>query len=316
MVDWQSEESVGATFAQAPGCIEFQMDAGKVNTQEGWHDFKICTFAKRPQADPATPDEWDTRVLPKLTARITVVALESIEVFEKRLRPLAAHLGIQDTRTIHTLGDGAEWIWNAATRQFPGGPQTLDVYHGCEWISDTSKLLYPQTYVCASQPKGEEATSPAAGDTMLSPAPAAMAATPTAVTTPTATAATPTAVTTPTATAATPAAVTTAATLILALMAAAPALGSRMHAATGTPRQRWNWSMCRRSRRLRSVPGYVGHPGENANGRQNSEASFAEIVRRRKGESEAGEAVPTQAGWSEKPKSEHEKSYEQGRSNF
>jgi hypothetical protein len=142
MQDWPMAETVGVAFAAAPGGIEFQIDAGKVNTQGGWRDFKICTFAKRPQADPATPNEWDTRVLPNVTARITVAALESIDVFEKRLRPLAAHLGIENTSTIHTLGDGAEWIWNTATSQFPGGPQTLDIYHGCEWISDTSKVLH------------------------------------------------------------------------------------------------------------------------------------------------------------------------------
>ena len=170
MLDWQMAESVGDTFAKAPGHIEFQTDAGKVNTQEGWRDFKICTFAKRPEAAPATPDEWDTRVLPNVTARTTVVALESIEVFEKRLRPLAAHLGIENTCTIHTLGDGAEWIWNTATRQFPNGPQTLDVYHACEWISDASKLLYPQTCVCASQPaQDKQAIAPQAEGTMKSP---------------------------------------------------------------------------------------------------------------------------------------------------
>lgn len=166
MLNWQESESVGAAFAQASGNIEFQIDAGKVNTLEGWRDFKICTFAKRPGADPATPNEWDTRVLPKVTSRVTVAALESIDVFEKRLRPLAAHLGIQDTCTIHTLGDGAEWIWNTATRQFPGGTQTLDIYHGCEWISDTSKLLYPETRVSSQPPKVEQATPPQICDTM------------------------------------------------------------------------------------------------------------------------------------------------------
>ena len=186
MQDWAMDETVGATFAAAPGYIEFQIDAGKVNTQGGWRDFKIGTFAKRPQADPATPNEWDTRVLPKVTARITVAALESIDVFEKRLRPLAAHLGIEDTSTINTLGDGAEWIWNTATRQFPGGPQTLDIYHGCEWISDTSKVLYAETIIAASQPaKAEQATSPSTGDPGRSASSEAETAAPAVVATPT-----------------------------------------------------------------------------------------------------------------------------------
>ena len=51
--------------------MEFAVDAGKVNTrEEGWKDLKIGVFQKRPRAQPATPDQWESRTLPEPTARV------------------------------------------------------------------------------------------------------------------------------------------------------------------------------------------------------------------------------------------------------
>ena len=143
MAQWQPQSvAVAETFAQAVGELEFTMDAGKANTLTGWRDIKIAIFAKRPWGEPATVAEWATRVLPDVTARTMMAAIEPIDEFQKRLRPLAAHLGLRDSAQIDSLGDGAEWIWNAADSCFPGGPQSLDVFHGHEHIGDTSKALY------------------------------------------------------------------------------------------------------------------------------------------------------------------------------
>jgi hypothetical protein len=38
---------VAATFAEAPGDSELQLDAGKANTETGWRDVKVATFAVR-----------------------------------------------------------------------------------------------------------------------------------------------------------------------------------------------------------------------------------------------------------------------------
>ena len=143
MAQWQPQSArVAETFAQAVGELEFTMDAGKANTLTGWRDLKIAIFAKRPPGESATVAEWATRTLPDVTARTMMAAVEPIEEFQKRLRPLAAHLGIRDANQVYSLGDGAEWIWNTADSCFPGGPQSLDVYHGHEHIGDTSKALY------------------------------------------------------------------------------------------------------------------------------------------------------------------------------
>jgi hypothetical protein len=143
MAAWQPQsETVAETFAKAVGEMEFTMDAGKANTLTGWRDIKIAIFAKRPLGEPATVAEWATRTLPKVTARTMMAAIEPIEIFAKRLRPLATHLGVTDPAQVYSLGDGAEWIWNAADLCFPGGLQGLDVFHGHEHIGDASKALY------------------------------------------------------------------------------------------------------------------------------------------------------------------------------
>ncbi len=75
------------------------------------------------------------RHLPAPTARSAFAAIETIDDFAPRWSEWAARLGIKDLTTITVLGDGAEWIWNAATRQFGQCHQILDIYHAAEHIA-------------------------------------------------------------------------------------------------------------------------------------------------------------------------------------
>jgi hypothetical protein len=125
-------------FVEAAGDIEFQTDAAKVNTTGGWRDMKIGIFARR---EPAKPAEWDERYLPTPTTRAAFAAIEAIDDFAPRWTEWAARLKIEDLTTITVLGDGAEWIWNAATRQFGGCHQLLDIYHAAEHIDTAAKRL-------------------------------------------------------------------------------------------------------------------------------------------------------------------------------
>lgn len=133
-----------AAFTRAAGVIEFQVDAAKVNTTQGWRDMKIGIFARRPPGEPATSTEWATRALPRPTVRVAFAAIESIETFAPRWGDWAQRLGITDSTRITTLGDGAEWIWNAASEQFPGGPQVLDIFHAAEHLADAAKGCWGQ----------------------------------------------------------------------------------------------------------------------------------------------------------------------------
>jgi hypothetical protein len=133
---------VAQTFADAAGDIEFQTDAAKVNTTEGWRDMKIGIFARRERGEPATPADWDKRHLPAPTTRFAFAAIETIDDFAPHWGEWAARLGIEDRSTITVLGDGAEWIWNAAMRQFPGCTPVLDIYDAAEHVADAARKRF------------------------------------------------------------------------------------------------------------------------------------------------------------------------------
>lgn len=127
-------------FTAASGDAEFETDATKVNTTEGWRDAKIGIFAKRPRGEPVETSGWKTRHLPKPTARFAFAAIEESETFARRWGVTAERLGIDPyTAELSVLGDGAEWIWNRAAEQFPNAQGCLDVFHGTEHVSDAAK---------------------------------------------------------------------------------------------------------------------------------------------------------------------------------
>lgn len=134
--------AVPKAFAEAAGDFEFQTDAAKVNTIGGWRDMKIGIFARRERGKPATPADWDKRILPVPTARVAFAAIETIDDFAPRWSEWAVRLGIKDLTSITVLGDGAEWIWNAASRQFPDCHQVLDIYHAAEHIADAARRRF------------------------------------------------------------------------------------------------------------------------------------------------------------------------------
>jgi hypothetical protein len=143
VADFQAESpAVAETFAAALGDVEFQTDAAKVNTTGGWRDMKIGIFARRERGEPATAAEWDDRDLPAPTIRMAFAAIESIDDFAPHWGRWADRLGITDRTAITVLGDGAEWIWNAARREFGDCHQVLDIYHAAHYISDAGKGLF------------------------------------------------------------------------------------------------------------------------------------------------------------------------------
>jgi hypothetical protein len=142
--------AVAASFASAAGDVEFQTDAAKVNTTEGWRDMKIGIFARRERAEPATSAGWDDRDLPRPTTRFAFAAIEPIDDFAPLWGGWADRLGITDRTAITVLGDGAEWIWNAARREFGDCHQVLDIYHAAHYISDAGKGLFGDTTPAAT----------------------------------------------------------------------------------------------------------------------------------------------------------------------
>jgi hypothetical protein len=126
------------SFCEASGQMEFQTDATKVNTLDGWRDMKIGIFAKREPGQPATPEEWDKRKVPTPTARLAFAAIAEIDIFAPLWWPWAKRLGLGDAR-LSVLGDGAEWIWDHADVQFANWWGTLDIFHASEWLAKSAK---------------------------------------------------------------------------------------------------------------------------------------------------------------------------------
>jgi hypothetical protein len=142
--------AVAAAFAAAAGDVEFQTDAAKVNTTGGWRDMKIGIFARRERGEAATPAAWDDRDLPAPTTRVAFAAIQAIDDFAPRWGEWAVRLGLEDRTTITVLGDGADWIWNAASRQFGACHQVLDIYHAAEHVSDAGKGLFGEGTAAAA----------------------------------------------------------------------------------------------------------------------------------------------------------------------
>jgi hypothetical protein len=135
----REQRATAEVFAQAKGDWESHIDAGKINTFEGWRDIKVAIFARRERGESATAAEWDKRDLPAPTARSVIAAVEEAAVFGERCAREARRLNLTDFSALSVLGDGAEWIWNLQQRHFWGADGLLDVFHGREHVATGAK---------------------------------------------------------------------------------------------------------------------------------------------------------------------------------
>jgi hypothetical protein len=129
-------------FTAAAGVLEVPLDAGKVNTTEGWRDVKVAVFAKREPGEPATPAAWAERGLPAPTARTVVAAIEEAGAFAARVRAEADRLGVTVASDVTVLGDGAEWVWNLAAAVVPQAAGVLDIYHAVEHLAGAARAVW------------------------------------------------------------------------------------------------------------------------------------------------------------------------------
>lgn len=142
-VQAEREQRATATrFAEAPGENELHIDAGKVNTFDGWRDVKMAIFARRPRGEAATTAEWDQRQLPPPSVRALIAAVEEASLFGERCAAEARRLQLPESAPLSVLGDGAEWIWNLQQRHFPAADGLLDVFHGRSHVADGVKGVF------------------------------------------------------------------------------------------------------------------------------------------------------------------------------
>ncbi len=145
-------------FAKAAGDRETHIDAGKVNTPEGWRDVKIAVFACRERGPSVSSADLQQRDLPTPSVRSVIAAIEEAEVFGARCQREAQRLHVSDPVKLSVLGDGAEWIWNLAEARFHGASQLLDVYHAVEHLAVVGRAAVGdgeplQRWLASARPK-------------------------------------------------------------------------------------------------------------------------------------------------------------------
>lgn len=138
----RDQRTTATAFAQAEGDLELQIDAGKVNTLEGWRDVKVGVFDRRQRGEPTTAAAWDERDLPAPAVRSVVAAVETATAFGERCAAEAERLRLTEPKKFSVLGDGAEWVWNLAGQHFPGAHELLDIWHGAEHLAEGAKKVF------------------------------------------------------------------------------------------------------------------------------------------------------------------------------
>lgn len=122
---------------------EIHIDAGKVNTPEGWRDIKVAVFASRARCENGSVDDYEQRNLPSPGLRSVVAQVETASDFGQRCAREASRLQIGALSTaVSVLGDGAEWIWNLAWEHFADATEVLDVYHGVEKLAEWGREAF------------------------------------------------------------------------------------------------------------------------------------------------------------------------------
>jgi hypothetical protein len=132
-------------FAAGTGEVEFYTDGVSVNTTQGWRDLRVNVFDKREAGEPATPQNWDKRVLPPPTVRIAWASMEACEQQGLAWKRQGEKLGVIDDEHLSVLADGAKWIWDQASQCWKKAQWVLDVFHVSEHIHGCGKAIYGQT---------------------------------------------------------------------------------------------------------------------------------------------------------------------------
>lgn len=138
----RERRNTAQAFARVGGDLELQIDAGKVNTLDGWRDVKVAVVARRKPGESITPSGWDRRDLPSPALRSIVAAVEEAEAFGGRCMAETTRLGLTDPKQFSVLGDGAEWIWNPAARRYDGASQCLDFWHGSGPLGEAVRAVF------------------------------------------------------------------------------------------------------------------------------------------------------------------------------
>ncbi len=140
------EESPKAveTVAQAKGKAEFSSDGTFVNTLQGWREARLSLLAKREAGEPAAPEEWNKRELPKAQARVALGHIRRSKQLGTKWASLVRRCGVPRGQDTSVVADGARWIWKQTDRHLPLADKVVDVYHVSEHFHKCGEQLFGQ----------------------------------------------------------------------------------------------------------------------------------------------------------------------------
>jgi len=153
--DQASAEKLNA----APGQWEFSSDGTSVNTTDGWREIRLSVLNKRQSAPPATPQQWDQRVLPEPGARLAFCQIADSRLIGARWRRMFEHVGVPGDALLSVIADGAKWIWEQANLRLPSGPGTqwvVDVYHVSQHLHECGKALTSRALTSRTGPPARQ----------------------------------------------------------------------------------------------------------------------------------------------------------------
>lgn len=139
----RADRNDAARLARAGGVVEVAIDAGKVNTADGWRDVKVAAISRRKVGTPASAGADENRKRPAPTVRTVVAAIEDSAAFAERVRSETDRLDVTAAADVTVLADGAEWIWNLAADGVPQAAGVRDFYHVAEHIADAVAAIWP-----------------------------------------------------------------------------------------------------------------------------------------------------------------------------
>lgn len=130
-------------FTRAKGEPEFYSDGLKVNTTGGWREMRLNLLQKRERAAPAAPGQWKDRVLPEASVRLASCAIADSRLTGAMWKGWSERMGLDDSKELSVLADGAPWIWEQARlRLSPDAQWCVDVYHVSEHLHDCAKAMF------------------------------------------------------------------------------------------------------------------------------------------------------------------------------
>lgn len=144
----QMEAEVGGDITKR---VYMEVDGGKVPMREGWREVKLGAIFEGEESE-----RGDIRG----ETRYFGAVHDELEEFVREWKEEAAGMGVKKREEVIVLADGADWIWNKVSEEFPEAVQILDFYHavahagevararwgegsrqGKEWVAKTKKRL-------------------------------------------------------------------------------------------------------------------------------------------------------------------------------